>query len=116
MRFVIDESVGPAVASWLRAQGHDVVSVYDTMRGSTDEQVIRSAFQEGRILVTNDKDFGALIFRGVYSHSGVILLRLEDNRTAAKIAALSKLLDSYSERIEGGFAVVTDKAIRFSRR
>jgi uncharacterized protein with PIN domain len=29
MRFLVDECTGPAVAKWLREQGHDVVSVYD---------------------------------------------------------------------------------------
>jgi len=34
MRFLVDESAGPAVAGWLEEQGHDVVSVYDDLRGA----------------------------------------------------------------------------------
>ena len=29
MRFLVDECTGPAVADWLRQQGHDVLSAYD---------------------------------------------------------------------------------------
>ena len=37
MRFLVDESTGPAVAAWLRAQGYEVFSVYDEARGMVDE-------------------------------------------------------------------------------
>ena len=46
------------MARWLREQGHDVVSVYEQARASTDDVVIQMANDEGRILITNDKDFG----------------------------------------------------------
>jgi predicted nuclease of predicted toxin-antitoxin system len=40
--------------------------------------ILRRAFAEERIVVTNDKDFGELIFRLQEPHHGVILLRLQD--------------------------------------
>ena len=49
MRFIVDECTGPAVANWLRAQGHDVLSVYEQMRGSGDDTVIQKAYAEHRI-------------------------------------------------------------------
>ena len=54
MRFLVDESTGTAVAQWLRMSGHDVFSVYDDIRGIDDETIIRKAFSENRILITND--------------------------------------------------------------
>ena len=33
MRFLVDECTGPAVAQWLRAQKHEVFSVYEEARG-----------------------------------------------------------------------------------
>lgn len=35
MRFLVDECAGPVVADWLRSQGHDVFSVYNSARGLT---------------------------------------------------------------------------------
>jgi predicted nuclease of predicted toxin-antitoxin system len=52
MRFLVDECTGPVLATWLRAQGHDVYSVYEHARGIDDEQVIELVHDDNRILVT----------------------------------------------------------------
>ncbi|MCL0067787.1 DUF5615 family PIN-like protein [Peptococcaceae bacterium] len=49
---------GPAVVRWLREQKHEVFSVYEEARGIDDNNIIRKTFEEHRILITNDKDFG----------------------------------------------------------
>ncbi len=116
MRFVVDESTGPSVARWLRQLGHDVFSVYDQARGLDDQAVLRRAAAEGRILITNDKDFGELIFRENRPHRGVILLRLEDERVAQKIAVLTRLLAQYADQLSGNFVVVTETSVRMARR
>lgn len=116
MRFLVDECTGPAVASWLRDQKHDVFSVHDEARGLDDDGVIRRALDEERILITNDKDFGEKVYRDRRLHRGVILLRLEDERSASKIKVLSRLLDAYSERIPDSFLVVTEQRVRFAGR
>ena len=116
MRFLVDESRGPAVARWFVEQGHDVVSVYSQMRGANDDHVIQFAIEQERILITNDKDFGDLIFRQTRIHKGVILLRLEDERTENKIRALERLLGDFSTQIGENFVVVGKKGIRISKR
>ena len=116
MRFLLDECTGPAVARWLRDQQHDVSSVYEEARGIDDDDVIRIACSEHRILITNDKDFGEKIYREQKPHRGVILLRLADERSAVKIEVLQKLLSTYSERIPGQFVVVTETKVRFAGR
>jgi predicted nuclease of predicted toxin-antitoxin system len=115
MRFLVDECTGPAVARWLRAQGHDVFSIYEEARGIDDDEVIRKAFAENRILVTNDKDFGEKVYRERMAHNGVILLHLADERPAIKIGVRQRLLSAYPERIPRQFVVVTETKIRFAR-
>ena len=44
MRFLVDESTGPAVAAWLRQQGHEVFSVYAEARGMDDDDIIHKAY------------------------------------------------------------------------
>ena len=63
MRFLADECTDPAVAWWLRRQGHKVFSVYEEARGMEDEDIIRKAFAEDWILVTNDKGFREKVYR-----------------------------------------------------
>lgn len=115
MRFLVDECAGPAVAQWLRAQKHEVFSVYEEARGMEDDEVITKAFAENWILITNDKDFGEKIYRERRPHKGVVLLRLEDERAANKIAILQRLLEGYAERLTDQFVVVTERQVRFAR-
>jgi len=66
----------------LHEQGHEVFSVYEEARGIDDEEVIQKAFAENWILITNDKDFGEKVYREQHPHKGVVLLRLEDERSS----------------------------------
>lgn len=116
MRFLVDECVGPAVVVWLRKQNHNVFSVYDETRGLNDDKVIQKALDEDRILITNDKDFGEKVYRDNRSHCGVILLRLDDERSASKIRTLSDLLTLYPDRIQNSFIVVSERRVKFAKR
>jgi predicted nuclease of predicted toxin-antitoxin system len=115
MRFLVDENAGPSVAHWLWEQGHDVYSVYESARGLADDDVILLAFNQNRILITSDKDFGEIVYRERRPHRGVILLRLRDERVANKINVLSRLLLGYAERLPDRFVVVSEKRVRFAR-
>jgi len=114
MRFIVDECTGPYVAKWLRKQNHDVFSVFDDDRGSTDDDIIKKAYNENRVLITNDKDFGEKVYREKYPHKGIILLRLDNNKWKNRIEVLKKLLDNYQQDISNKFVVVTEKRIRFA--
>jgi len=114
MRFLVDECTGPAVARWLEERGHEVVSVYDDAPGISDAEVLRRAHEEERILITNDKDFGEKVYRGQHPHCGIVLLRLDNERSQNKIAVLRRLLDEYDDRLSGCFVVVTAEQVRFA--
>lgn len=115
MRLLVDECTGPAVARWLSDQGHEVFSVYDEARGATDEKILDKAYRENRVLITNDKDFGEKVYREKRPHHGVVFLRLQDERAAAKIDALRKLFAGYADELAGSFVVVTHKQVRFGQ-
>jgi len=114
MRFLVDESTGPAVAEWLRQKGHEVFSIYDEARGMDDNDVIRKAFAENWILMSNDKDFGEKVYRERRPHKGVVLLRLDDERAVIKIETIKRLLESHAEKLSGQFVVVSEKTVRFA--
>lgn len=114
MRFLVDECTGPSVARWLVAQGHDAASIFDESPGLADTQVLQRAVAENRILITNDRDFGELIFREGRSHCGVLFLRLEDERPTSKIQVLQSVLAKHSNELENRFVVVTATEVRFS--
>jgi predicted nuclease of predicted toxin-antitoxin system len=112
MRFIVDESTGPAVAACLRDLGHEVFSVYEESRGIDDTSLIQKAFEEVWIIITNDKDFGERVYRDRLPHRGVILLRLEDERAPNKIATVQRLLDNYADRLPNAFVVATETKVR----
>lgn len=112
MRFLVDECTGPAVAAWLRGQGHEVFSVFDEARGMEDNEVIRKAHVENWVLITNDKDFGEKVYRERRRHRGIILMRLDDERAANKIQVLRRLLEEYVDALLDNFVVVTESHVR----
>jgi len=112
MRFIVDECTGPAVARWLQQHQHDVFSVYEEARGLDDEGILQKAVTDNRILITNDKDFGEMIFREGKAHKGVILLRLENERAKNKIKVLRHILEQYADQLVGNFVVATETAVR----
>jgi len=116
MRFLVDECTGPAVAAWLRSLDHDVFSVYEDARGLSDDKIIKLAYAENRILITNDKDFGEKIFRERYPHCGVVFMRLEDERAQNKIAVIDQLLIVYADQLVDQFIVVSENRVRFAGR
>jgi predicted nuclease of predicted toxin-antitoxin system len=110
----VDECTGPGVAQWLRGEGHDVFSVFDEARGMSDGDVLAKALADQAILITNDKDFGEMIFRERRDHNGIIFLRLADERAVNKIDILHQLLLNYAEKLPGQFVTVTESKVRFA--
>jgi len=116
MKFIVDECVGSAVSRWLFEKGYDVFSVSDNISGFSDIVVLNKAFLENRILITNDKDFGEMVFRNNFQHAGIILLRLLDERPKNKILVIQQILDNYFDDLPDNYIVATEQTIRIIRR
>lgn len=112
MRFIVDESTGAGVVEYLRGTGHDVLAVAETMPQASDPDILTQAMSEGRILVTNDKDFGELVFRSSKAHSGVLLLRLHDESAANRVRVVMTVLDQHADRLSSSFTVATEGYVR----
>lgn len=116
MLFIVDECAGPSVARFLESLSHEVYSVPDLSPGWKDYQVLQKATESRGIIVTNDKDFGELIFKKRLPHYGVILMRLKDERVPNKITVLSHFLDSYPQIIQpNDFIVLTEESYRVTK-
>jgi predicted nuclease of predicted toxin-antitoxin system len=112
MRFIVDESTGAAVVEYLRGVGHDVLAVAETMPQADDPDILDRAAREGRILVTNDKDFGELVFRSGQAHGGVLLLRLHDESSTNRVRVVMTVLEQHADRLVGCFTVATEGNVR----
>src|SRR3990172_6259448 len=116
IKFLIDESTGASVAEYLRRAGFDVLFVGETMQQAEDTDILAQAAHENRILMTNDKDFGELVFRSGRTHAGVVLFRLQDESQDNRVRMAQIVAGEYPERLPGNFVVVTEKGIRVRTR
>jgi predicted nuclease of predicted toxin-antitoxin system len=58
VRFLVDESIGEAVANYLISMGYNTKYVGDLgLRGRSDEDVFAVAWKDDRVIVTHDPDF-----------------------------------------------------------
>jgi predicted nuclease of predicted toxin-antitoxin system len=116
MRLLLDESVEYRILLALEEAGHDVTAISrDYPSSLTDESVLAIADRERRILITNDLDFGALVFRDKRRHRGVILLRHRRGSTRAKSVRLQKALTDLTAT-STHFVVIEPTRIRVRRR
>ena len=113
--FLPDESADLPLRAHLRGRGHDVTAIaYDYPASLADEDVLAIAVAEDRVLITNDRDFGDLVFHRRLSHRGIILFRLGDEALPVKIPWLDHVLDVYGDRLRD-FLVVNDRGVGVRR-
>lgn len=84
LKFVADVNLEKPIVDWLLQSGYDVKWIPDYDRTMTDEKLLQFATSEGRILVTNDKDFGEMTFRQKKLSTGIILFRIKGQRPARR--------------------------------
>ena len=115
MRFLADESCDFAVVKALRIAGHDVTSVADAHPGADDDLVLRRAHSESRVLLTEDKDFGALAYVGRRDIAGVLLIRFPASERASLGHAAVAAVNEFGDRLSGAFVVLEPGRARLSR-
>jgi predicted nuclease of predicted toxin-antitoxin system len=112
IRFLADESCDFAVVRALREEGYDVFAASEVMSRSIDRELIEQAYREKRVLLTEDKDFGWLVFVSHADSSGVILIRFPGNARQSLVQTIIKLVREQGERLADAFVVVQPSHIR----
>jgi predicted nuclease of predicted toxin-antitoxin system len=116
LRFLADENCDFAVVCALRDVGHDVVAVSEYTQRSRDDELIAQAHSEKRILLTEDKDFGWLVFVSHADTFGVILFRFPGNARQTMAQAAVELACEQGASLYGTFVVVQPGYVRISHR
>jgi predicted nuclease of predicted toxin-antitoxin system len=80
--------------------------------GAPDEAVVALALAEGRVLVTEDKDFGELAFQQGLRPPSLIRLALPRQLPGQKAARIVKALESEGERVQGTVLTVEPGRVR----
>ncbi len=112
MKFLADENIGYKIIKPLRELGFDIKSILEINKGFSDLRVLSLADKDNRILITTDKDFGELVYVNKLIHSGVILLRLNNDSSGNKLKVLRKLFEIHLKQLAKAFTVVTESKVR----
>ena len=112
MRFLADESCDFAVVRALRSAGHDVLPIAEVSPRIGDEEVLTHARDEKRVLLTEDTDFGELVYAEGLGSSGVILFRSPAIARRAMAEAALDVANRIGEELGSRFTVVQPGRIR----
>jgi predicted nuclease of predicted toxin-antitoxin system len=104
MKLLLDTCVWGGAKKTLKSSGHDVVWTGDWPEDPGDEEILAKANNEGRILVTLDKDFGEIAIVKGKPHSGILrLVNLSANQQG--IVCL-RVIEAYGQILQSG-AIIT---------
>ena len=111
MRVLADENQHPVVVARLRTAGYDVEWIRETSPGAIDEAILQRSDIGAFVFVTDDRDFGDLIFnQGYPAPRAVLYNRL--NRAHPDAIADRLLAQLAAGGIDGLLMTITTDGIR----
>ncbi|MFW6174248.1 MAG: DUF5615 family PIN-like protein [Chloroflexota bacterium] len=109
LRYLADMNLSPLTVEMLRSDGLDVFRVSDVLPASApDEDVLAMARGEGRVLITQDLDFSALVALGGHAEPSLVTMRLSTSEPEVVTRRLQGLLSQIEEELRQGCAVTID--------
>lgn len=115
MKILADENIEGEIVAALRKLGHSVSDVKEISPGVEDTDILTMANDLDSVLLTNDKDFGDLIYRDRLVSNGVILLRFGKLEVAERIGLILSVLGERQNEMHGAFTVVTTTGVRIRK-
>ena len=117
MKVKLDENITTAARALIAEHGHEVDTIVDQgLTGAADSVVIEACRSAQRMLVTFDVGFGDVRVYQPGSHTGIVLLRLADQRPDATLDVLRRFLIEHTlDELAGALTVVSDDRVRIRR-
>jgi predicted nuclease of predicted toxin-antitoxin system len=112
MKIVADESVDFRIISYLRRNSIDVVAIIENRPSISDIEVLKKANEKIALLITEDKDFGELVFRLKIQHKGILLLRFFDTDIEIQSQKVLEVLLSHEKELIDNFSTLTENKLR----
>ena len=76
LSFFADENIPTDLINWIKSQGYEISGVTEeNLQGTSDISIIQKCFASDQIILTQDNDFGKLIFTASIPFYSVIYLR-----------------------------------------
>jgi predicted nuclease of predicted toxin-antitoxin system len=115
LRFLADASCDFNIVKALRKTGFQVDAVAEIAPSASDETVIEMATKGQRILITEDKDFGRLVYASGHETVGILLLRCNASSRRRLLHELVQFIQRNTEDLLGAFVVAQPGKFRIRR-
>ncbi|MEO8822470.1 MAG: DUF5615 family PIN-like protein [Ginsengibacter sp.] len=112
MKILADESVDYRIISFLREQSFTVIAIIDNDASISDNKVLEKANDENMLLITEDKDFGELVFRLKLKHRGIILFRFFNLEIDTQNKKVLEALKMHGKELLNNFSTLTENRLR----
>lgn len=106
MKVLLDTCVWGGAKRTLAVEGFDVIWSGDWPQDPGDEEILAQAHNDGRVLVTLDKDFGELAIHYQQPHSEI--LRLVNISARQQGPICHRILQQYGEELLAGAIITAD--------
>ena len=108
LRLLVDECLGRDLVRHLRDGGHDVVWIKEAAANASDRDVMTMGLADERIVVTDDYDFGDLVFREGMLAIGVDIIASDMSAEATKVrnSLVAERLSRMSEDLRGYVTII----------
>ncbi|MBC7777604.1 MAG: DUF5615 family PIN-like protein [Phycisphaerae bacterium] len=95
LQFLTDENIDRELVVFLRSLGLDVFDIKEEeLFRLPDEEILFLSVKHRRVVISQDSDFGTLIFRDGHPLHGVIYLRPGHESPSFHLQTLSAILDA----------------------
>lgn len=110
MRFLADMGVSHRVIEWLHGAGHDAVHLRDEgLQRLPNGDIFQKGFDEQRIVLTFDLDFGEILAGSAGKIVSVILFRLHNTGSEHVMERLQTVLEQSAAELLSGAIVVVEE-------
>jgi len=112
---IIDENVDKVLIDRLNKENYEIISICELHTGISDREVIEIAKSKKGFVLTEDKDFGELVFSHNIKDCSIIFLRYNKPDYEQLEKNIIKILQDYYEKPGHFFITITKNKIKIRK-
>lgn len=115
MKIIADESVNFFIVTALRNEGAEIISIAEDYTSMKDIAIASLSLKPPAIIITEDKDFGELVFKDKIHVTAVVLLRYDQIELPVICKRIISLMSGNLMDLENTFTVITFNKTRIRK-
>jgi predicted nuclease of predicted toxin-antitoxin system len=112
---IFDENIEEYWIQMIREKGYEYFSILENCPGISDRQVIEIVLKLHGLLITEDKDFGELLFSHGVEKVSVLFMRYDQPQYNQIEKYFLKCIEDYLDNPEVCFITLTKNKIRYRK-